>query len=228
MFKSMHKNLCWLGMALCLSSVAVMADPAQETKKLEALPFALSVANEDQGKFEFQENAIVITAQKGTDLYTDTKGKTHADNTPRVLFEPKGDFIFSAKVSTAFDKAYDGGALVVYVDEHHWGKLLFERFQSGKNGIATNVTTGAGDGAYHTTHAASQQYLKIARRDDFYVFYASEDGKNWNFLRHFSLETDAPIKVGFSAQSPISDSLAVTFSDVKFRAEAFKDYWQGE
>jgi regulation of enolase protein 1 (concanavalin A-like superfamily) len=70
--------------------------------------------------------------------------------------------------------------------------------------------------------------LKIARHGNSYVFYSSDDGKDWNFLRHFPLEVNAPVKVGFLAQSPVGDALTVKFSDVNYRGETFKDYWQGE
>tara|TARA_B100000809_G_scaffold46392_1_gene40799 strand:- start:1629 stop:1754 length:126 start_codon:yes stop_codon:yes gene_type:complete len=33
--------------------------------------------------------------------------------------------------------AYDGSALFIYADTDYWGKLLFERFKSGDNGIPT-------------------------------------------------------------------------------------------
>ena len=76
---------------------------------------------------------IEIAAQKGSDLFTDTTGAKNADNAPKLLFMPEGDFIFSAKVSATFGETlYDGRALIVYADSKSWGKLLFERFKSGK------------------------------------------------------------------------------------------------
>ncbi|NQY63536.1 MAG: hypothetical protein HRT38_07330 [Alteromonadaceae bacterium] len=54
--------------------------------------------------------------------------------------------------------------MIVYANGQQWGKLLFERFKSGKNGIATTVSTMKGDDAYHGTRETSSQYLKIARQ----------------------------------------------------------------
>ena len=70
----------------------------------------------------------------------------------RIYFKTGADFIFSAKVNANFTKAYDGGAIFIYDDSKNWGKLLFERFKSGKNGIASTVTRSKGDDAYHITH----------------------------------------------------------------------------
>jgi len=67
-------------------------------------------------------NRVKITANKGTDLFTDTKGKNHANNAPRTLFQPDGHFIFSAKFSASYEGSpYDGGSLIVYADSDNWG-----------------------------------------------------------------------------------------------------------
>lgn len=145
------------------------------------------------------------------------------------MFLPEGDFIFSAKVSAKFGETpYDGGALIVYADSKNWGKLLFERFKSGKIGIATTVSTGSGDDAYHGTRDANHQYLKIVRHGSSYIFYTSQDGSDWNFVRHFELKSTAPVHIGFTAQAPMAENFVANFSDVKYRAGKFTNFWQGE
>lgn len=207
---------------LCASTSAASAP------QYHPVPYIISTDNNAMGMITVEEKIITITAKKGTDLFTDTAGKTHADNTPRALFQPAGDFILSAKVAADLPLAYDGAALIIYADDHHWAKLLFERFESGQLGIATTVTSTTGDDAYHGTRTSAHQYLKIARRGNSYVFYSSPNGEEWNFLRHFSISTERPIKIGFSAQAPFSDSVTATFSDIRYRAETFKNFWQGE
>ena len=83
------------------------------------MPYTISV-NEQGRNISVKSNAITIIAKKGTDLFTNITGDKSADNSPRVLFEPKGDFIISAKVSTKFNAAYDGGALMVYAYGQQW------------------------------------------------------------------------------------------------------------
>lgn len=185
--------------------------------------------NNQLGEVKVSGENIEIVALKGSDLFTDTTGAKNADNTPRLLFVPVGDFIFSAKVSAEFGETpYDGGALIVYVDSNNWGKLLFERFKSGKIGIATTVSKGSGDDAYHGTRETSHQYLKIVRHDTSYIFYTSDDGKDWNFVRHFELRSTAPLQIGFTAQAPMSETFTANFSEVKYRAGKFTNFWQGE
>ena len=71
------------------------------------MPSTISV-NEQGRNISVKSNAITIIAKKGTDLFTNITGDKSADNSPRELFKPKGDFIISAKVSTKFNAAYDG------------------------------------------------------------------------------------------------------------------------
>ena len=214
----------------CLLSASSFADDKHNKTPitLKSVPYEMHVDNQF-GEVKVNGEQIDILALKGSDLFTDTTGAKNADNTPRLLFVPEGDFIFSAKVSAVFGETpYDGGALIVYADSKHWGKLLFERFKSGKIGIATTVSKGSGDDAYHGTRDTNHQYLKIVRYDSSYIFYTSQDGKEWNFIRHFELKTSGLVHVGFTAQTPMAEKFSVNFSDIKYRAGKFTNFWQGE
>jgi regulation of enolase protein 1 (concanavalin A-like superfamily) len=160
---------------------------------------------------------ITILAKKGTDLYTNADGSNSNDNAPRIFFEPKSDFTLSAKVIANFTTAYDGGALFLYADTDNWGKLLFERFKSGDNGIASTVTRLTGDDAYHYLVENNYIYFKIVRKNNKFTFLYSESGEQWLYLRSFSLTTPKPIKVGFIAQSPISKNHKVVYSNILFK-----------
>lgn len=226
---SVNCNSLFLG--ACLLSISSFAAEESKLKKpitIESVPYEMRVDNQ-LGEVKVNAGKIDITAVKGTDLFTDTTGAKNADNTPRLLFVPEGDFIFSARVSATFGETpYDGGALIVYADSKHWGKLLFERFKSGKIGIATTVSKGSGDDAYHGTRDTSHQYLKIVRHDSSYIFYTSQDGKDWDFVRHFELKSTAPVHIGFTAQAPMAEKFIANFSEVKYRAGKFTNFWQGE
>ncbi|WP_167237166.1 DUF1349 domain-containing protein [Massilia genomosp. 1] len=216
-------------------AAAVLALQAQASAPIQGevkpaiatLPFALDM-RVDPGAAQVQAGTLVLVAKKGTDLYANTDGSEMADNTPRVLFQPVGDFIFSAKAAAGFGKPFDGAALIVYGDKATWGKLLFELAKTGKPGISTTVARGAGDDAHHGTREGSEVYLKVVRRKDMFVFYTSPDGRSWSMVRAFSLPGAATVKVGFSAQSPMGEEFRARFSDIKFRNATFKDFWQGE
>lgn len=213
---------------LSISSFAAEDSKIKNPITIKSIPYEILINNQF-GNIEVNAEKIEIVAQKGTDLFTDTTGAKNADNTPRLLFVPEGDFIFSAKVSAKFSETpYDGGALIVYADSKNWGKLLFERFKSGKIGVATTVSKGSGDDAYHGTRDTDHQYLKVVRHDSSYIFYTSQDGSDWNFIRHFELKSTAPVHIGFTAQAPLAENFTVNFSDVKYRAGKFTNFWQGE
>lgn len=212
---------------LALQANASAAVPNDVKPAIAALPFALDM-QVDAGTAQVQAGTLALTAKKGTDLYANTDGTETADKTPRVLFQPAGDFIFSAKANASFGKPFDGAALIVYNDKAIWGKLLFEMAKTGKPGISTTVAKGAGDDAHHGTREGSDVYLKVVRRKDMFVFYTSPDGTSWSMVRAFSLPGAATVKVGFSAQSPMGEEFRARFSDTKFRNATFKDFWQGE
>lgn len=212
---------------LALQVNASAAVPNEGKPAIATLPFALDM-QVDQGAAQVQAGTLLLTAKKGTDLYANTDGTEMADKTPRVLFQPAGDFIFSAKASARFNKPFDGAALIVYGDKGNWGKLLFELAKTGKAGVSTTVAKGTGDDAHHGTREGNDVYLKVVRRKDMFVFYSSPDGASWNMVRTFSLPGAGTVKVGFSAQSPMGDEFRAQFSDIKFRNATFKDFWQGE
>lgn len=199
---------------------------AADAPVIVSIPYPLEVRSE-QGSFAINAAQLSLTARKGTDLFADASGASKADNAPRLVFVPEGDFIFSAKLTGALSGAYDGGGLIVYAGPDDWGKLLFERFKSGKLGVASTVSDGRGDDAYHSTYESSSVFLKIARKGALYVFYTSENGADWNYTRSFTLNGTA-VRVGFVSQSPFSESVTVDFSNITFRPSAFKDFWQGE
>jgi regulation of enolase protein 1 (concanavalin A-like superfamily) len=228
-FKS--SNLFLGACLLSVSSFSAYSAQDSKTEKpitVKSIPYEMRIDNQ-LGEVKVSNEQIEITALKGTDLFSDTTGAKNTDNTPRLLFLPEGDFIFSAKVSAKFGETpYDGGALIVYADSKNWGKLLFERFKSGKIGIATTVSKGSGDDAYHGTRDTNYQYLKIVRHDSSYIFYTSQDGKDWNFVRHFELKSATPVHIGFTAQALLAENFTASFSDIKYRAGKFTNFWQGE
>jgi len=38
----------------------------------------------------------------------------------------------------------------------------------------------------------------------------------------------APVHIGFTAQAPMAEKFIVNFSEVKYRAGKFTDFWRGE
>lgn len=210
-----------------LMATGTMSASAQTAVTFENLAFTLH-QSAAVGAIRQEGSTLLLTARKGTDLYTSPDGTKRADATPRMLFIPSGDFILTAKVTATFAAPFDGAALLVYADSANWAKLLFERGRTNSQAITTTVAKQVGDDAHHGAREGSTVYLKVARRQLLYVFYTSHDGNAWQMVRNFSLPSAAPVHVGFSAQSPIGDEFAARFSEISYRAITFKDFWRGE
>lgn len=187
---------------------------AQESY-IDAIPYSLNTWDLESDH-SIQDTKISITAVKGTDLYISPDGNTTIVNAPKIYFETSSDFSFSAKVFGDFLSSYDGGALFVYQDSTHWAKLLFEQFDSGKNGIGTLVTKTVSDDAHHDVFDQNSVYLRIIKSGTVFSFSWSENNLEWQSVRNFSLPYSDSFKVGFLSQSPIGQQLSVEFSDIKF------------
>ena len=200
----------FFGLGLAIGSTAVKIDGA-----ISGIPYGLNKENADAKSFCGKEQ-VTIVAEKGTDFFISPDGLVVMTNTPRIAFEPKGDFEFSAKVSGQFSNPYDGAALFVLVDLTHWAKLLFERFPSGINGLGTLVTKEVSDDAHHAEHHGDFIYLKITRKGAVFSFYWSDAGDQWLFIRKFRMDATQPVKIGFTAQSPTSDRVTARFTELRF------------
>ncbi len=214
--------------ALATALISMTAIAADKPKlAISTIPHSLELGSQPN-EAKTTNNVLSLSAFKGSDLFVGTDASNLADTAPRVLFEPKGDFIFSAKVTADFKGLYDGGALVIYSDAGHWAKFLFESAKPGEFSVTSTVARPESDNSQHSLEKSKSVYLKIAYAKNMYVLYTSQDGATWHYVRHFSLKTTAPVKIGFSAQAPVGDKFTATFSEIKYREATFKDFWQGE
>jgi hypothetical protein len=69
--------------------------------------------------------------------------------------------------------------------------------------------------------------LRIARIGAAYAFHASTDGERWEFVRHFTLDTGRPVRVGFAAQSPTGEGCTATFDRLTYRPDRLGDLRDG-
>jgi len=207
-------NIIIVSGLFCLSLFANGEQIAENPQAL-AIPYDL-ITESHQSNIIISDDIITIMAEKGTDLYTNSSGSSAIDNAPRIYFTPKADFSLSAKLNANFTSAYDGGALYVYSDSNNWAKLLFERFKSGENGIASTITKNFGDDAYHNLISNNEIYFKIVKKENTFTFYYSTNGEVWLYRRSFNLSSQASIKVGFIAQSPLSKTHQVEYSNIVF------------
>lgn len=169
------------------------------------------------------KDSLAITAIKGTDLYSSPDGKYAVDNIPSIRFQPQGDFTLSAKVAVKFTSAYDGAGLIVYSNKDTWAKVLFERFKSGKNGVASTVNKSSADDAYHLRTELTAMHIRLDYKSGTYSVYYSKNGKDWHYMRAFSLGERQDVHVGFFAQSPLSTEVEAIFTNIEFTAMVLND-----
>jgi uncharacterized protein len=198
-----------------------------ETVSLPAIPSPLTWENPPL-EWQAEAGRLSITSGRQTDLFTDPRGASVVNNSPRLLFEPTGDFTLSASVTVHFQDTFDAGVLLLYAGERSWAKLCFEFSPQQQPMIVSVVTKGLSDDCNSALIAGNQVYLRLARLGRALAFHYSQDGRTWHMVRHFSLDEPEPLRAGFSAQAPRGDSCTAVFEDISFTRKTLADIRSGE
>lgn len=159
---------------------------------------------------------VVIRAGAQTNWFVSPWDLHTWDNAPTLLIAPKGDFSISAKITLDPISRWDSGALTLFADKDHWAKLCLEMAEpQGPLTVVSVVTNGVSDDSYAAPIVGKTLYLKAAKTGSGLSFHVSQDGQNWKMVRAFRLQSDAQIKAGFLAQSPVGTGIAVDFNDLR-------------
>jgi uncharacterized protein len=189
---------------------------AQSPTLIPGIPGTLRWQNQPASWQLKDQNMLTISAGSKTDWFVDPFDGTVASNAPILLFVPDSDYVFSARVGVKFATKWDAGALMLWGDDHHWAKLSYELSPDRVPTLVTVVTRGLSDDCNSRELRQDSVYLRIARSGKTYVLYFSVDGREWQIVRTFSLDTDIPVRVGFEAQSPAGSGAAATFSSISY------------
>jgi len=211
------------GLLLWLTSVPALP---QTTPSIQGLPGGLNWQNTPRSWQIDNKNVLTISANAKTDWFVNPFDGTVANNAPILLFAPESDYVLSSRVTLKFDTKWDAGALMLWGDDHHWAKLSYELSPERKPTLVTVVTRGLSDDCNSMALRGDSVYLRIAKSSRTYVFYFSSDGRNWQILRTFSLDTDLPIRVGFEAQSPAGSGAAAKFSSIIYDSHRIGDIYK--
>lgn len=211
---------------LLISSHAIAAPG--DTVHIKGIPYPLTWVNKEKGTAVTGNNAVAITAGKGTDLYNFAGGGFNVATMPVLLFEPDTNFVLTAKVKVGFGKQYDGGSLMIYTDTLQWVKFLFEKSHSGKLVVCSGVTNVYTDDNTHNEVTTPEIYLRIGKSGTLFSLYYSENGKNWKMVRLFNYQSAGRFKIGFSSQSPEGEKCTTHFTNIVYSPKAFSDFWTGE
>jgi uncharacterized protein len=172
---------------------------------------------------------LFILAGAQTDWFCDPAGNYVKDNAPSALVTLKDDnFLLSAKVSVVFTSAFDAGVFQIRVADGMWAKLCFEYSPQNRPMIVSVVTRGASDDCNSAEIDRAEIYLRVARTPQTLAFHYSLDGRDWRFVRYFTLGKLSSLRFGFSAQSPKGKKCAVVFSEMSYSLGSINDNRSGE
>jgi uncharacterized protein len=217
------KIICISALLLCLASALAFA---QKTPSIPGLPGPVTWQNSPREWNIDSKNVLTISSSAKTDWFVDPFDGTVAKTAPILLFTPGPDYVLSARVTVQFTTKWDAGAMMLWGDDHHWAKLSYEFSPDQKPTLVTVVTRGLSDDCYSQSLNGDSVYLRVAKSGNTYVFYFATDGKNWQILRTFSLDTDLPTRAGFESQSPEGSGAVATFSAITYDPHRIRDIYK--
>ena len=172
-------------------------------------------------------DGLTADAAALTDLFADPFGEASAANAPRLLLDADADFTLSARVAVEFRGTFDAGALVVYQDDDHWGKVCLELSPWGEATVVSVVTRGVSDDCNHEPAGRDGVHLRVSRAGPVFAFHSSADGRAWRLARLFTLP-DRPTRAGFLVQAPRGPGCRASFARVKYEPVRLADVRSGE
>lgn len=209
----------------CVSLIILVALPptfAQDVVlKIKNIPYQLEIKN-DPVAYKVNDAQISLAAKGKTNLFNSPNGISRVQDAPMILFEPKGDFTLSAKVSGDLKSIYDVAALVVYQDENTWAKFCYENSVDKVPTIVSVVTRVYSDDC-NSYPAGSYAYLSIVKKGEEFSFFYAEDNKKWKLVRNFRLDLSGKLKVGFASHGSRGDGFTALFSEIRYQDKALED-----
>jgi len=151
------------------------------------------------------------------------------NNAPRVVQEVDGDFVAQVKVAGSFQPGevrtgpksvpYNGGGLVVWLDQDHYIRIErasmyrdkrvmgFLAFESRELGTRAAVHNKGG------LDPKEDLWLRLERRGKVFSGFLSKDGRQWEQLRPMRVEWPARLKLGVDIVNSCGDPMTIRFQD---------------
>lgn len=175
------------------------------------------------------DGKLTLASEAKLDNFLSPDGKWSNSSAPLLLAKVDNTrpFTLTAKITPAFLKTYDAGALFIYAKNDLWLKMAMEMDERHKPRIVTVRTTGTSDDNDHDVISQESVYMKISSDTRSVGFYYSLDNKSWQFVRLFKNDYPASIWVGISAQSPLGKGTSSLFEDVTLTEQSVADFRLG-
>jgi uncharacterized protein len=178
--------------------------------------------------YQLTGSQLRIEAGEKTDMFRDPNVTYNTDNAPKLLFLADSNFVLTAAIHHDFASKWDGGAIVLKADSLNWIKFCFEKDYTGQHRVVSVVTQGISDDCNSVALTSNTVFYKVAKAGNVITLYFSTDGHSWYLIRHLQFDSQAPLKIGFLAQSPTGQHCAVQFSAIHYSARKIRDPYLGE
>lgn len=182
----------------------------------------------DVGEASTSDNSLALVSASEVDWFNSpwAGSKLHSA-TALVFTPPAGPFSLSARVSVDGPRStFDAAVLCLWSDPDHWAKLCFELSPAGQAMVVSVVTSDWSDDANAHVVEDPDVFLRLSRGANGWVFHASVDGADWQFIRTFRMSSE-PVKVGFLAQAPTGPACTARFADIRLSEGAPTDLRDG-
>ena len=168
-------------------------------------------------RWSWEEKALTVQTQPGTDLWQRTYYGFQNDNAPVLQMETEETF-FSFTVRTEFDSKhrFDQCGVAIYLDSENWLKASIE-YENDRIQRLGSVVTNQGYSDWATTDipaAVKSMWYRLSRRESDFCIECSEDGEVFRQMRicHLTAAGTGRITFGVYACSPEQSSFRARFS----------------
>lgn len=171
---------------------------------------------------------LTLHGAGGVDWSNDALGGPRQHGASMLGFVPRGDFSLHARARVVGERTtFDAAALGLWIDEEHWAKLCFEFSPQGQAMVVSVVTNGYSDDSNAVLVDEEFVHLRVSRIGQAYAFHSSPDGRRWDFVRLFRLDSGTDPRVGFLAQAPCGEGIEARFDQIELRDSAPLDLRDG-
>lgn len=223
----MNKKLKIVLLALLYIVLINAEGAANNSKKLTTISKPLKLIGVKTEYKVLTDNSFTLTTEESCDMYISPEGDYTKTNAPLLLFSPSVEFVLTTAIECKFNDTYQGASIILYNNEKQWVKFLFELNHNNKKIVCSNFTNNVSSDDIHIINTKNKIYLRIAKKSNFFVFYISEDNKNWDYYKMIQNPENVNYKLGFSIQSPEGKKFSAKFSDVKYSEQSYSDFWTG-
>ncbi|MCP9333758.1 DUF1349 domain-containing protein [Lentilactobacillus hilgardii] len=174
------------------------------------------------GKFNEDEQSLIIKTQKGTDMWQRTHYGFSKNNAPMYLTKSsQKDFIYEVKTVFNSQYLYDQCGIMIYLNENNWAKFSSE-YENDKFQRLGGVVTKDGYSDWATQDIKSSIntiYYRVTRETNDFIVEYSFDNIDFHQMRIFNLAYGNifnEINVGLYACSPQGNGFEAKFISPHF------------